>query len=105
MWIAIMGAHFQRNLLWLLWCWTHSERNQKFTGNKNAIHIHIIQARDSIMYGYFCIGFIGFMLKGKSLLGYTKLFFLKEYEKNDKLILKYFQLNKKIKLKKSIGYL
>ena len=55
------------------------------------MHIHIIQARDSIMYGYFCIGFIGFMLKGKSLLGYTKLFFLNEYEKNDKLMLKYFQ--------------
>ena len=55
------------------------------------MHIHIIQARDLIMYGYFCIEFIGFILKGKSLLGYTKLFFLNEYEKNGKLILKYFQ--------------
>ena len=26
------------------------------------------------MYGYFCIGFTDFMLKGKSLLDYTKLF-------------------------------
>ena len=40
----------------------------KFIGNKNIItNIFRIQARDSIMYGYFCIGFINFMLKGKSL--------------------------------------
>ena len=26
------------------------------------------------MSGYFCIGFIDFMLKGKSLLDYTNLF-------------------------------
>ena len=40
---------------------------------------------------YFCIGFIDFMLKGKSLLGYTNLFSPNDYEKNDKMILKYFQ--------------
>ena len=38
------------------------------------------------MYGYFCIGFIDFMLKGKSSLEYTNLFSLNEYEKNDKII-------------------
>ena len=43
------------------------------------------------MYGYVCIGFIDFMLKGQSLLDYTNLFSPKEYEKNDKMILKYFQ--------------
>ena len=52
---------------------------------------YIIQAYDSIMCGYFCIGFIDFMLKGKSLLEYTNLFSPNEYEKNDKIILKYFQ--------------
>ena len=31
------------------------------------------------------------MLKGKSLLDYTNLFSPKEYEKNNKIILKYFQ--------------
>ena len=31
------------------------------------------------------------MLKGKSLLDYTNLFSPNEYEKNDKIILKYFQ--------------
>ena len=43
------------------------------------------------MCEYFCIGFIDFMLKGKSLFDYTDLFSLNKYEKNDKIILKYFQ--------------
>ena len=38
------------------------------------------------MYGYFCIGFIDFMLKGIHLLEYTNLFRSKEYEKNDKIV-------------------
>ena len=38
----------------------------------------------------FCIGFIDFILKGKSLLDYANLFFPTDYEKNDKIILKYF---------------
>ena len=42
------------------------------------------------MYGYFCIGFIDFMLKGKRLLEHTNLFSLNEYENNDQIILKYF---------------
>ena len=40
------------------------------------------------MRGYFCIGFIDFMLNGKSLLKYNNLFSLNEYQKNDKLVLK-----------------
>ena len=43
------------------------------------------------MWGYFCIGFIDFMLKGKSLLDDTNLFSLNDYEKNDKITLKCFQ--------------
>ena len=43
------------------------------------------------MCGYFCIGFIDSMLKGKSLLEYTSLFSPNEYKKSDKIILKYFQ--------------
>ena len=60
-------------------------------GNKNATNIYRIQANDSITCGYFCIGFIDFMLKGKSLLDYVNLFSPNENEKNDKIILKYFQ--------------
>ena len=43
------------------------------------------------MFGYFCIGFIDFTLKGKSLLAYTNLFSPNNYEKNDKVIPKCFQ--------------
>ena len=65
---------------------------KKFFENKNVItNIYRIQAYDSIMCGYFYIGFIDFMLKGKSLLEYTNLFSLNECKKNDKIILKYFQ--------------
>ena len=65
---------------------------RKFIGNKNIeTNIYRIQVYDSIMCGYFCIGFIDFMLKGKSFLDYTKLFSSNGYKKNDKLILKYFQ--------------
>ena len=33
-----------------------------------------IQAYDSVMCGYFCIGFIDFMLKEKNLTGFINLF-------------------------------
>ena len=66
------------------------EINQ-FTGNKNTTtNILRKQACNSIMCGYFYIGFIDFMLK-KRLLDYTNLFSHNKYGKNDKIILKYFQ--------------
>ena len=43
------------------------------------------------MCQYFCIGFVDFTVKGKSLLCYTNLFSPYECKKNDKMILKYFQ--------------
>ena len=47
-----------------------------FIKNKNVkTNIFRIQAYDSIMCGYFCIAFIDFMLKGKSLTEYTNRFF------------------------------
>ena len=46
-----------------------------FAGNKNIeINIFRIQAYDSIMCGYFCIGFIGFMLARKTLTKLTNDF-------------------------------
>ena len=64
---------------------------KKFIGNKNIItNIYSREAYDSIICGYFCVGFIDFMLKGKSLLDYTNLFSPNNYHKNEK-ILKYFQ--------------
>ena len=58
-------------------------------------NIYRIQANNSVMCGYGCIGFIDFMLKGKGLLDYTNLFFRNQYEKIDKTMLKYFQYLKK----------
>ena len=61
-------------------------------GNKNiTTKIYGIQANHSIICGYFSITFVNFMLKGKSLLDYTNLFSPNKYDKNDKIILKYFQ--------------
>ena len=49
----------------------------KFIENINIkTDISRIQAYDSIMCGYFCIGFIDFMFKGKTLTEYTNLFHL-----------------------------
>ena len=65
---------------------------RKFIGSKNIIiTIYRIQGYDSIMCGYFCIGFIFLMLKGKISLEYTNLFSPNEYKNNSKIILKYFQ--------------
>ena len=65
---------------------------KKFIENKNIItNIYRIYAYKSIMSGHFCIGFIDFMLKGKSLLDYTNLFSPNDYEKHDQVILIYFQ--------------
>ena len=47
----------------------------KFIVCKKIIaNMYRIQAYDSIMCGYFCIGFINFMFNGKSLKDYTNLF-------------------------------
>ena len=63
-----------------------------FINNKNIkTNIFKIQAYDSVMCGYFCIGFIDFMFKGKTLTEYTNLFSPNNFEKNDDLILSYFK--------------
>ena len=46
-------------------------------------NIYRTQAYDLIMSGYYCIGFIDFILKDKSLLDYTNVFFPIDYEKNE----------------------
>ena len=45
------------------------------------------------MRGYFCVGFIDFMLKGKTLIEYTNLFPPNNFKKNDDIILNYFMSN------------
>ena len=43
------------------------------------------------MCGYFVIGFINSMFQRKRLSEYANLFSPNEYEKNDEIILRYFQ--------------
>ena len=63
-----------------------------FIKNKNIKrNIFRIQGYDSIMRGYFCIGFIDFMFIGKTLTEYTNLFSPYDFKKNDDLILSYFK--------------
>ena len=64
--------------------------NNKNNNNKNITNIFRIQTYDLIMCGCFCIGFIDFMLKGKTLTGYTNLFSPNNFKKNDDIILNYF---------------
>ena len=48
---------------------------KEFPGSRNIkTNIFRLQEDNSIMCGYFCIGFIGFMLAGKTLTDYTNLF-------------------------------
>ena len=56
-------------------------------------NIYRIQNYDSIMCGYFCIGFINYMFKDKSLTDCTNLFSPNNFKKNDDIILNYI-LNK-----------
>ena len=51
------------------------------------------------MCGYFCIGFIGFMLAGKKLADFTDLFSRHEFKKNDNKILSYFKNQRMQQLK------
>ena len=62
-----------------------------FIGNKNIkTNIFRIQAYDSIICGCFCIGFIDFMIAGKTLTDFTNLFSPNNFKRNDDIILKYF---------------
>ena len=56
-------------------------------------NIFRIQAYDSIMCGYFCIEFINYMLKGKTLLDYTNLFSPNDFKKTIKLLQEYLRMN------------
>ena len=65
---------------------------KRFIGHKDMkANIFRIQAYNSIMYGYFCFGVIGFMSANETLIDFTSLFSTYDFEKNDQLILKYFK--------------
>ena len=63
------------------------EEIKEFFKNENIqVNIFWVQENDSLMCGYFGIGFIDFMLAGNKLTDYTNLFFPYDLKK-DLLIL------------------
>ena len=54
-------------------------------------NIFLGQAINSVMCGYFCIGFIDSVLAGKKLTGFTNLFSSHDFEKNNHTISSYFK--------------
>ena len=65
-----------------------------FICNQNIkTNIFRIQAYGSIMYGYFCIGFIDFMLAGKTLTKHTNIFSRNNFKRNDHIISEHFIAN------------
>ena len=60
--------------------------------DKSITHnIFRIQDNESVMCGFCCITFIEDMLAGKTFLDYTNLFSPNDYQKNEKIIHKYFK--------------
>ena len=67
---------------------------KKFIGNKNIkASIFRIQAYNSIMCGYSCVGFINFMLAGKTLTDFTSLFSPYDFDENGNIILNFFMIS------------
>ena len=59
------------------------EEIKEFIGNKNIkANIFRVQTNNSIMCGYFCIGFIDSMLADKTLTDFTSFFSPYNFEKN-----------------------
>ena len=60
--------------------------------NKNIkANIFWVQAKNSVMCGYFCIGFIDFVLADKKLTDYNSLHSPHDLRKNNDIILFYFK--------------
>ena len=79
------------------------EEIKELIGNKNIkANIFWVQANNSIMCGYFCIGFIDFMLACKKLTDFTSMFsqlilltcFLHEWQYNSQLFQRWMKLTK-----------
>ena len=71
-----------------------AEEIRTFIGNKNIkTNIFRIEAYDSIMCGYFCIGLIDFMLAGKTFTEFANIFWPNNFQRNDDITLNYFMTN------------
>ena len=65
-----------------------------FISNKNiTTNVFRLQTYDSIMCGYFCSGFIDFMLAGKTFTEFTNLCSSNNFKKKDDIMLNHFISN------------
>ena len=69
----------------------NSDTTKSSSTERTKSNIFRIQAYDSIMCEYFCIEFISYMLKGKTLLDYINLFSPNDFKKNDRAIKRIFK--------------
>ena len=70
------------------------EEIKEFVRNKNIkANIFRVQANNSVMCGYFRIGFIDFMLAGKKLTDFKNMFPPHDFKNNDDIILSYSTMN------------
>ena len=68
------------------------EEFKEFFGIKSIkANIIRVQANNSVMCGFFCTGFIDFMIASKKLTDFTNLLSLYDFKKNDDIILNYFK--------------
>ena len=66
---------------------------KKIIGHKNIkANTFRIQANNSIMCGYFCNGFIDFMLADETLFDYTTLLLPCDFKNNDNIILSFLKM-------------
>ena len=62
------------------------EEMKEFIWNKNVkANIFGLQANNSVMCGYFCTGFIYFMLVSKKVTDFPSLFSLRDFDKSSEL--------------------
>ena len=66
------------------------EEIKEFFRSKTIIaNIFRVQANNWVTCGYFCTGFIDFMLAGKKMTNFTSMFSPYDFEKIDRKILSY----------------
>ena len=91
-WIALFCNKSEMNYFYCFGVENVPEEIKEFTGNKNIkANIFRVQAKNSVMCGYFCIGFIDVILAGKKQPDFTSMFSPYDFKKNDDIILCYFK--------------
>ena len=91
-WIALHAKNNEVSYIYSFGVEHVPKEIKRFIGHKNTkTNIFRIQVDNSIMCGYFCIGFIDFLFENKSLIDFTSLFSPYYFKKNDEIILGYFK--------------